>query len=345
LSEEQPVSGKVVLDTAMGKAFSASVASPVTGMDRPTFDPGLTRQYTGNLKRAINKDGQFNVRREGHTWHDWHPYLFLISASWPTFFALVTSGFLALNTFFTILYWANGLENLKNSEASTAVLQFINAFFFSAHTLTTVGYGNMWPIGVGANAVAVAEALAGVLGFAIATGLLFGRFSRPSARFGFSEKMVIAPYMGGTSLQFRVVNRRSNNIVDLEARVLLMLVEDANGQLQRTFLPLNLERPSVLFFPLTWTVVHPIDEKSPLFGKTREDLERMQAEAMIMMKGFDDTFGQTVNARYSYRYDEIDWGAKFMTAFEVEESGELLLHIDRVGKTEPVTLPQIARPS
>jgi inward rectifier potassium channel len=345
LTEEQSVSGKVVSDIGIGKAFSASAASPIAGIDKPTFDPGLTRQYSGNLRRVINKDGQFNVRREGHTWQDWHPYLFLISASWPAFFALVTSGFLVLNTVFTVLYWAAGLENLKNSEAPTAALRFLNAFFFSAHTLTTVGYGNMWPIGVGANAIAVGEALAGVLGFAIATGLLFGRFSRPSARFGFSEKMVIAPYMGGTSLQFRVVNRRSNTIVDLEARILLMLVENTNGQLQRTFLPLNLERPSVLFFPLTWTVVHPIDEKSPLFGKTKEDLERMQAEAMIMMKGFDDTFGQTVNARYSYRYDEIDWGAKFVSAFEVDESGELRIHVNRVGETEPVALPQIARPS
>src|SRR5581483_2265272 len=198
--------------------------------------------------------------------------------------------------------------------------------------------GNMWPNGPAANAVAALEALAGLMTFAIATGLLFGRFSRPSARIGFSETMVIAPYVEGTSLQFRVVNRRSNNLIDLEARVLLMTVESVGGRMQRRYTRLDLERDQVLFFPLTWTVVHPIDDKSPLYGKTPPDLEQWQAEIMILMKGFDDTFGQTVQARYSYRYDEIHWGAKFAPAFEVEKSGDLRLEVNRVGKVESTRL-------
>jgi inward rectifier potassium channel len=230
---------------------------------------------------------------------------------------------------------AIGTEHLKGTEAPTAWLRFVNAFFFSAHTLTTVGYGNMYPIGAAANAAAAIEALAGLLAFAIATGLVFGRFSRPSARIGFSPTMLISPYMDGTSLQFRVVNRRSNNLIDLEARLLLMTVEFIGGRLQRRYATLELERSSVLFFPLTWTVVHPIDEKSPLYGKKPEDLESLQAEVMIMMKGFDETFGQTVQARYSYRYDEIVWGAKFAPAFEIEQSGDLRLEVSKVGAIEP----------
>jgi inward rectifier potassium channel len=308
-------------------------------MDKPQFDPGLTQQYQGVLKRVINKDGQFNVRRTGQSWRDWHPYLFMISRSWPVFFLLVLVGFLVVNVVFALAYLAVGIENLKNAAGPSETATFLNAFFFSAHTLSTVGYGNIWPVGAAANLVAVLESLVGVLGFAIATGLLFGRFSRPSARFGFSKSMLVAPYMGGTSLQFRVVNRRRNNIIDLDARVLLMVVEACDGKPERKYLKLDLERPSVLFFPLTWTVVHPITEGSPLLGKTAEDLTRLQAEVLIMMKGHDESFGQSVHARYSYRYDEIVWGARFATAFEVEKDGDLRIEVDKVSLSVPAELP------
>jgi inward rectifier potassium channel len=149
---------------------------------------------------------------------------------------------------------------------------------------------------------------------------------------------VIAPYRDSTSLQFRIVNRRSNNLIEVEARLLLMTVEECNGQLQRRFQELELERTQVLFFPLTWTVVHPIDEKSPLYGATAKDLERLQAEIMINLRAFDESFGQTVHARYSYRYDEIVWGAKFVQAFEVDADGELRLEVSRVGDFEPVPI-------
>jgi inward rectifier potassium channel len=308
-------------------------------MDKPQFDPGLTQQYTGVLKRVINKDGQFNVRRTGQSWQDWHPYLFMINRGWPVFFLLVAVAFLIINVVFALAYCAVGIEYLKNAQGPSAAASFLNAFFFSAHTLSTVGYGNIWPVGSAANLVAVLESLVGVLGFAIATGLLFGRFSRPSARFGFSNSVLVAPYMGGTSLQFRVVNRRRNNIIDLEARVLLMLVELCDGKPQRRYMALTLERPTVLFFPLTWTVVHPIAEGSPLLGKTAEDLKELQAEVLIMMKGHDESFGQSVHARYSYTYDEVVWGARFATAFELEENGDLRIDVDKVSLTTPAQLP------
>jgi inward rectifier potassium channel len=135
------------------------------------------------------------------------------------------------------------------------------------------------------------------------------------------------------------VNRRSNNIIDLDARLLLMLVEVQDGKPQRRYQALTLERPSVLFFPLTWTVVHPIVEGSPLWGKTAQDLEREQAEVLIMMKGHDESFGQSVHARYSYRYDEIVWGARFATAFEVEKNGDLRIEVNKVSLIVPADLP------
>ncbi|MBV9503215.1 MAG: hypothetical protein JO138_27900 [Acidobacteriaceae bacterium] len=307
---------------------------------QPAYDPGLTQQYAGVLKRVINKDGQFNVHRTGLTWRDVHPYLFLISASWPLFLALVLAMFVIINTAFAGIYALAGTEHIRNSHAPTAAGSFLNLFFFSAHTLTTVGYGNMYPDTPLANAIAVFEAFVGLMGFAIATGLLFGRFSRPSARFGFSESMLIAPYGSETSLQFRVVNRRSNNLIEVEARVLLMTVDSSEGKPQRKYVQLELERPQVLFLPLTWTIVHPIDANSPLFGKTAADLERLQAEVLIMMKAFDDTFGQTVHARYSYRFDEITWGAKFAPAFEIDHNGDLQVEISKVGSIEPAPLSQ-----
>ena len=307
-------------------------------MEKPSFDPGLTQQYNGVLKRAINRDGRFNVRRTGATWHDAHPYLFLINASWPKFLLLVSLAFIVLNTLFAAIYALIGYDHVKGTEAATPFLRFVNTFFFSAHTLTTVGYGNMWPVGAAANTVAALEALTGLMSFAIATGLLFGRFSKPSARIGFSPAMVIAPYMDVTALQFRVVNRRSNNLINLNARLLLMTVEVIDGKPIRKFSALELERTSVLFLALTWTIVHPIDDKSPLFGKTAEEMAQMQMEFIVVMDAFDESFGQTVHTRYSYRYDEIVWGAKFTATFEVEESGDLMLEIDRVGEYQPVVL-------
>jgi|SRR5579875_441286 len=307
-------------------------------MDKPTFDPGLTQQYTGALKRVINKDGQFNVRRTGRTWRDVHAYLFLINVGWLEFMSIVAALFIVVNTMFAGVYMAIGIDNVKGTEAPTTALRFLNAVFFSAHTLTTVGYGNMWPSGPAANTVAAIEALVGLMGFAIATGLVFGRFSRPSARIGFSKKMLVTPYMDATSLQCRIVNRRSNNLINLEARVLLMTVETAGDRPQRRFTPLELERSQVLFLALTWTIVHPIDEKSPLYGKTPADLEKLQAEIMILINGLDDTFSQIVHTRYSYRYDEMVWGAKFAAAFEIDSNGDLVIEVDRVSEIEPAPL-------
>ncbi len=299
-------------------------------MDKSNFDPGLTQQYTATLRRAINKDGHFNIRRRGITWHDFHPYLYLITVPWRVFLALLLAGFVTLNSFFAILYYIVGIEHLHGADAPAAWGRFLNGFFFSTHTLTTVGYGSIYPEGVLANSVAAVEALAGLMIFAIATGLLVGRVSKPSARIGFSDRMIVAPYRSITSLQFRIVNRRMSNLMELGARVLLMTVEEVEGRLQRKYRELKLERDHVLFFPLTWTVVHPIESDSPLFGLTAEDLEKRQAEALILIKGIDDTFSQTVHARYSYRYDEIKWGAKFEPAFNIDEEGDMWLEVNRV---------------
>ncbi len=304
-------------------------------MDKPSFDPGFTEKYRGDLRRIINPSGQFNVRRRGTTWRDIHPYLFMINASWPVFSALIFAGYVIANVTFALIYLKIGVEHLQGADTSTVLGRFMSAFFFSAQTFTTVGYGHLSPDGALANLVASLQALLGLMALAIATGLLFGRFSRPAARLAFSKQMVVAPYQSGTSLQFRLANRRSNNLMEIEARILLMTVEPSNGGRQRKYKSLALERSNVQFLPLTWTVVHPIDEASPLWRQTAEDLARQQAEFLILIKAFDDTFFQTVHVRHSYRHEEMVWGARFVPAFDADERGEMVLDLKRLSEIAP----------
>jgi inward rectifier potassium channel len=230
-------------------------------MQEPSFDPGLTQQFGGKLRRTINKDGSFNVRRIGTRIQDWSLYLFLIRIPWPFFFGLVFVAYFVVNLIFAGAYYYLGAQYLQGADLSTPVHAFESAYFFSTHTLTTVGYGSIYPKGVKTNTVAAFEALIGLLGFAIATGLLVGRVSRPSARIAFSDSILIAKYGEGTSLQFRIANQRTNNLMELGAKVVLMLVDETSGGLKRDYFVLRLERPGIYFFPLTWTIVHPIDHR------------------------------------------------------------------------------------
>lgn len=307
-------------------------------LNREQFDPGITQSYTGELRRIINRDGSFNVRRKGRSLKDLHVYQLLLSLSWPAFMGLVLALFIVVNAAFAGLYMAAGLENLAGAQAPTRVESMLNAFFFSVQTLTTVGYGTISPRGIATNAIASVEAMLGVMGFAFAAGLLYGRFSRPSARILFSSKAIVAPFRDGISLQFRIANRRSNAIVNLECTVLLMTVEWEGGQQKRKYTGLELERDTVYFLPLTWTIVHPINDSSPLYGLTREMLAERSAELLVLITGFDDSFNQVVNARTSFRWDEIVWGARFASAFHADDRGELVLDLDKIDAIIPAGL-------
>jgi inward rectifier potassium channel len=260
--------------------------------------------------------------------------MFLVNMSWTHFLALSIAVYLVVNIAFAGVYAVLGPTSLRASEADLGLGTFAKAFFFSVHTLTTVGYGDLYPLGLAANIVASVEAALGLTGFAVATGLLFARFSRPTAKLVFSEQMVVAPYRDGTSIQFRIANQRSNVLTDVQADMMLMTVEgDATGKLQRNFTELRLERKNVFFLALTWTVVHPIDETSPLWGKSAADLERLQAEVLILIRGYDDSFTQVVNSRYSYRWNEVEWSVRFAPAFEVSKDGDLILDLERISST------------
>jgi inward rectifier potassium channel len=301
-------------------------------MQKPTFDPGLTQQYGGPLRRIINPDGSFNVQRHGTNWHDVHPYLHLVSISWVSFFATVLLGYVLVNSLFATVYFMLGPGALQGQiDGAQGASRFIECFFFSAQTLTTVGFGALAPRSSSANLISALEAMVGLLGFAVATGIMFGRVSRPSARIGFSERAMMAPYQDGLSFQFRMVNRRANTLIEPEVTLMMMTVDRRDGSARREFKILHLERDKIMLFPLTWTVVHPVDGESPLSGKSAADLEELQTEFMVLVKAWDETFGQMVHQRYSYRYNEIVWNGRFAPAFTIAEAGDVRVDVDKVG--------------
>ncbi len=306
-------------------------------LDQTSFDPGLTEKYIGELNRAIEKDGSFNVRISGAGIGNFHFYRFLIDLSWLRFFIVILAGYILVNTIFAFLYLLAGVGNITGADMRTPLSAFLSTFFLSVHTFTTVGYGTIAPNSFWTNVIASFEALTGLMGLAVATGLLYGRFSRPTAKILYSDRAIIAPYRGKTSLQFRIANRRKNTLMELEAKMLLMTVSGTGDNHKRKYDVLNLERPTVYFLPLTWTVVHPIDEQSPLFGKSLKDLADSKAEILILIKAFDETFGQTVHSRYSYRFDEILWGAKFRPAFGVTKEGNMSLELNELNEVEEVS--------
>ena len=300
-----------------------------------TLDPGIGEKFSRRTKRAINHDGTFNVRRRGGP-HRHDPYQWLITMEWWPFIGVVVSFFALLNTVFAFAYLVLGLENLPGVAAPRGWWQdFLSALFFSIQTFTSVGYGHVYPGSNGTGFVSSMEALVGVLTFALATGLLYGRFSRPTARIHFSRTAIISRRPDGTpSLQFRIANQRANILIDLEARVLLKTIDPVTNNQKYAFLPL--ERDSVNFFPLSWTIVHDITPDSPLHTLSPADYERLDVEIIIQLRGYDDTFAQDVHARNSYTHDEIEWHRRFLRAFEVADDGVAVIDLDQLHQTETI---------
>jgi len=293
--------------------------------------------------RLLNRDGSFNVHRRQSWLDSVASYHALMTMSWPAFIALLASSYALINAIFALLYLSLGSDALQTATPPELTPRFIKAFFFSVDTFSTIGYGNIVPFGRAANALVGVEAFCGLLGLALATGLLFARFSRPTAKVLFSNNAIMAPYNGTSAFQFRIINARNNQIIELGARVLLSKFENDGGNRIRKYHELQLERQRVVFFPLTWTIVHPIDENSPMFGLTKEDLIANDAEFLILLTGVDETFSQPVHARSSYRAEELVWGAKFVNVYKYDEFGHILgVDMDRFHSFERAELPQIA---
>lgn len=277
--------------------------------------------------RMLNRDGSYNVRiAHGRVIDRIFTFHALVMMPWPRFLALLGAGYLLVNVLFALVFLACGPGALTGN---LGVSTFQRAFFFSVNTFATIGYGNVSPATLAANMVVTAEAMVGLLGFAIATGLVFARFSRPVPDMRFSESALIAPYNDITAFEFRVVNGRRSQLVNVQALVTLSRFETIEGQRARKFYQLELERDSVAFFPLSWTVVHPITEQSPLSGWTKESLAAAEAEFFILLTAVDETYAQTVHSRASYTPQELEVGRKFALMFSAQ-SDKYLLDLEKL---------------
>ena len=284
----------------------------------------------------MDSNGKFRVKRTGirsilslSFAHE------LIQMSWSRFLLVVLLFYILVNTLFAALYYLNGMENFMGGLAGSGPAAFSEAFFFSAQTLTTVGYGRINPAGLIANILASAEALIGLMSFALVTGLLYGRFARPVASLIYSDNVLFSPYQDGTALMLRLANARNNDLAEVQAEITLSLLVDEGDKAIRKYFTLELERSQVTALPLAWTLVHAIRAESPLLEMTQERLKEMEGEILVTMKGLDTTFSQTVYSRRSFGTDAFVWNARFLPCFHRSENGfETILEMDKLSKFE-----------
>jgi len=290
-------------------------------------------------ERLLNQDGTFNVQRTGLKFlSSLNLYHTLISMSWKTFTALTLLLYFLSNVVFGILYAGLGAESLVDTSTTPTENLLLRGFFFSVQTFATIGYGTIHPVGIVTNLLVTIESYYSMIVTALITGIVFARFARPTARVIFSRTAVVAPYRGIEGLMFRLVNGRSNQLIEVEAKVMFARFLKEGDKIVRRFDFLELERDRVAFFPLAWTIVHPINEKSPLYGLTIEDLEKTDAEILILLSATDETFASVVHTRSSYKPSEIRFGHKFVNLYNNVENGERIsINIKKLSHVEKVS--------
>ncbi len=289
------------------------------------FDPQKESQDLGfgavvsrqQQLRLLNRDGSFNVQRFPATfWERISSYQSLVTMSWPRFFVLIGVAYFAINLPFAAAYYLCGPKALSGDAALSG---FARCFFFSIDTFATIGYGNITPASLVTNLLVTVEAIFGLLSVGLVAGLVYARFARPTAKIVFSKTAVVAPYRGITAFMFRLVNGRQNELIEVNMRVILSRFEDKDGKRQRVFHNLELERPFVAFFPLNWTVVHPIDDQSPMNGWTEDQMIAAESEFLILLTATDEVFAQIVHSRTSYSEGEVIWNARFASMYTERE--------------------------
>jgi inward rectifier potassium channel len=319
--------------TIRPKVNPFSKANPDTGF-------GVQANRLGG--RFINKDGTFNLRKDGWPlWKRLSIYSFLMDLSLLKFSGVILLFYILINLLFTGLYLLAGNNQLQGFLANTEWGKTKEIFFFSTETFTTVGYGRVNPIGWGAHIIAAMESLSGWLSFALVTGLIYGRFTRPKAYLAFSEHALIGPYKGGLGLMFRMVPYKINHhLTDAHIVVNIAFMEMEDDKPEFKFYQLNLERSRIDMLNMNWTVVHPIDEESPLLNFNEEDMHRSDLELYVQITGFDHIFSNMVMQRTSYTYREIVWGAKFKPMYHESPDGSTtILELDKLNEKEEVLLP------
>ena len=257
-------------------------------------------------------------------------YHFLLTSSWPQLIVLLLAGFFAVNLVFAVGYLAiGGIENARPGS-------FFDAFFFSIQTIATVGYGRMSPVSLAAHLLSTVEITMGLLALALVTGLVFSKFSRPTARVLFSRVAVVGSFDGVPSLMFRMANARASQIVEAHVTVVLVRREwTREGSEVRRVHDLVLRRSTNALFALTWTAIHPITPDSPLAGADTASLAATESAIIVSLAGFDEELAQTVHARYGYRSEEVRFGHDFVDVLGQREDGRRIIDLRRFHDTAP----------
>jgi len=288
-------------------------------------------------ERMINQDSSVNVKRTGLSFLDhFSIFHFLVTTNWLTFNLIVIASYLIINVLFGAVYWSIGIDEI-GIKHDTEIEDLLESIYFSAQTFSTVGYGRANPGSHLANFIAFSEMLIGMMYLALAAGLLFARFSRPVAKIVYSKKALIAPYKEIKGLMFRLTNAKSNLLLDVGVKVLLTLTLEEKGEKVRKFYDLNLEMSTINLLALSWTVVHPIDEHSPIYTMGKKMLDNSKAEFMVLINGYNDTLSQNVHSRTSYKYYDVEWDAKFVPIFS-NENGKAIVAVNKIGEYEKIKL-------
>lgn len=275
--------------------------------------------------------GQTQVLAKGHPTRGlFDPYHFVLTLSWPQFFGLLVLLFFSLNLCFALAYWL-----VPGSVANARPGVFWDHFFFSVETLATVGYGEMSPATTAGHVIAVVEIMSGMTILAVTTGLIFARFAKPKARIMFSRQAVIRQFDGQRVLMLRMANERYNRIVDVSAMLSIVRVERLKeGEPFFRIHDLKLRRERTQVFNLTWTLIHEIDEHSPLHGLSAEDLENSQAQIAVSITGHDETVAASVHAVHDYGWQDIVFDARFADVLRELPDGGRVVDLTRFHEVE-----------
>ncbi len=304
-------------------------------------ETGLASNTSLSGGRFFSADGVPNIETDGLPfWGRLNFYHTLLSMPIWKFLASILLFFFTINLIFASLYLIIGLEHLGGMVATTDGEKLGEAFFFSAQTFTTVGYGRINPIGFATSLTASLEALIGLMSFALATGLLYGRFARPRAYIKYSKNALFVPFKDGVALMFRMVPYTKNYLVNVEAKVTFVMRVEEDGQQKNKFFNLPLEISKANTLTANWTLVHMINEESPLYNLNKQDIENAQSEMLVFVQGFDESFSNTVISRASYYFDQFVYGAKFAPMFHPNnDNTSTILHLDRLDDYIDAELP------
>jgi inward rectifier potassium channel len=288
-------------------------------------DPGIGNASTKHVRRLIDRHGNFNVIHINKPRKLSEAYNYLLSITWWHFFGLSFLAYVIANIVFALTYILVGITQIA-TPTEDAFKDFLNAFFFSAQTFTTLGYGAMAPQGIASGIISSVEAYIGLMFFAFVTGLLYGRFSKPKAAIRFTKHLVFRRFEDHSALMFRIENDRNSTMINPEVTVTLTLTKrNKKGAYTNNFYTLKLERDAINYLPTTWTLVHKLDKESPLHGISEHDLVKQQGELIVIVSYYDESFNQVVHQMYSYLLQDVKMHYKFVRSYHYNERGEMVL--------------------